>query len=475
MISSRRKSCSACARGKRRCDLGFPECGRCLARRVTCVYAWIHPEEAQELVQSNNLSFWSPQEIRYDNYLDQNGPIETPQSNHRWHEPGESESHADVAALGPLLPLTTTPLTLFPALVPLLNEIIGRGRSISFLTPGPPFQSANTSSTNVGSVLFAPQPSHNTSVPATTLQIATDSPITTDSTFQARTEYAAGVLVQQVKTFAETGQTAFIHHTHVGTSPILRDTLAACSLHVLRNSVNRVLVQSEVTRRVELLVEATETAISLAPSHSYSIMGYALLPAVQALLAQAERDAVPLAKWVGILQRQAQWSRDSSAGDARLDLSGWRDWVQTESIRRTVVFAELLDGVYTFLRFGWDRAGARMAKLSFTGQVVLWEARSAAQWHQAMTQRPRFEVNISSFHDDIEAASPEDLDELGIIIRATYYGIDARLFYDVSSSPGFQTVKTAEFRASVTRSKRIRGHLKILANQWRIIGSLCSH
>lgn len=71
--------------------------------------------------------------------------------------------------------------------------------------------------------------------------------------------------------------------------------------------------------------------------------------------------------------------------------------------------------------------GRHLAKTGavVAGQVVLWEARSAAQWHQAMTQRPRFEVNISSFHDDIEAASPEDLDELGIIIRATYYGIDA--------------------------------------------------
>lgn len=440
MISSRRKSCFACARGKRRCDLGFPECGRCLARRVTCVYAWISPEEAQEVLQSSSPSPWMPQEIRHDHHLDQSGPTETPQWNH--HLPGPGESHAnDDATFGLFLPLTTTPFTLPPALVPLLDEIVGRGRTTSFLTPDLQLQSPDTSYLNAGSVLHAPQPLYNTSIPTTYFQIASDSSITTGSIFQARTEYAVGRLVLQVRALAETGQTAFIHHTHVDASPILRDALAACSLDVMRNSVNVFLIRSEIARRAELLVEATETAISLTPPGSHSTMNLDLLPAVQAMLiyqcmrlfstgdvaqqAQAERDTEPLARWVGILQGRTQWSRDNSAGGTQLALSVWKDWIQAESIRRTVIFAELLDGIYNFFRFGWYRASAKMAKLGFTGQVALWEARSAAEWHQAVGQRPWFEVNISTFHDDIEAALPDDLDELGIVIRASYDGLDA--------------------------------------------------
>jgi hypothetical protein len=312
---------------------------------------------------------------------------------------------------------------------------------MAFFTPELQLQSPEASYLNAGSVLYAPQPSHNIAVPTESSQIASDSSLTTGSIFQARAEYAAGRLFLQVRALAEVGQTAFIHHTHVEASPILREALAACSLDVMRNSANMFLVRSEIKRRVEMLVEATETAISLTPPGSHSTVNLNLLPAVQAMLiyqcmrlfstgdvtqqAQAERDAEPLARWAGILQGQTQWSRENSAGGAPLDLSVWKDWIQAESIRRTVIFADILDSIYNFLRFGWYRASARMAKLGYTGQMALWEARSAAEWHQAAGQKPLFEVRISSFQEDIRAALPDDLDELGIVLRASYDGIDA--------------------------------------------------
>lgn len=36
----RRKSCEACKKAKRRCDLALPSCSRCIHRDVTCVYPW---------------------------------------------------------------------------------------------------------------------------------------------------------------------------------------------------------------------------------------------------------------------------------------------------------------------------------------------------------------------------------------------------------------------------------------------------
>jgi hypothetical protein len=138
---------------------------------------------------------------------------------------------------------------------------------------------------------------------------------------------------------------------------------------------------------------------------------------------QAELDAKSLARWVDILQEQTQWSWDNFSSGTQLD-SVWKDWVQAESIRRTMIFAELLGSIYTFLRFGWYQPSASMAKLGFTGQVVIWEARSPAEWHQARGQKPWVELNISSFHDGIKAAFPDDLDELGIIILVSYDGVD---------------------------------------------------
>ncbi|KAH8780941.1 hypothetical protein F5883DRAFT_685067 [Diaporthe sp. PMI_573] len=436
MISSRRKSCFACARGKRRCDLGFPQCERCLARRVTCAYAWISPEEAQEMVQSVSPGSSMPQEIRHDE-LDQRGPTETPQWNH--HLPGPGESHVnDTAAVGSL---TIPPLTLPPALVPLLDEIIGRGRTLSFLAPDLQSQSSNNSCLNAASVSYAPQPLHNMGISTTPLQIPSNSSINTGSALKARAKYGASRLVLQVTALAETGQTFFIHHSHVDASPILRDTLAVCSLYSMRNSVNSSLIRSEIARRAGLLVEATETAISLTSPNSHSAaMSLDLLPAVQAMLiyqcmrrfspgddaqqAQADLDAKSIARWVGILQGHSHGSCDNSSDGTQPDLSVWKDWVRAESLRRTIIFAELLESVYTLLSFGWYR-GERLDKCCFTGQAALWEARSAAEWNQARWQRLWFEVKVSSFHADIQAALPNDLDELGIIIWVSYDGIEA--------------------------------------------------
>ncbi|KAH7463346.1 hypothetical protein FOMA001_g18036 [Fusarium oxysporum f. sp. matthiolae] len=432
MISSRRKSCAACARGKRRCDLGFPQCGRCLARRVTCVYAWISPQEAQKVVETTNPSLWIPQESPHD-YPDQGGNTETSQSSHDLSGPGECHANNDAT-------FCPAPLTLSPDLVSLIDEIAGRGRTISFLAPGPQLRFLNKSYPNADSRVHGPQPPHNIGIPPAPFQGTSSSSMYTGKIFQARAEYAASRLDRQVRTLAETGQTSFIHHSHVDGSAILRDAFAACSLNMTRNSANESLIRSEIARRAELLIEATETAISLTPPSSHSAMNLDLLPAVQAMLiyqcmrlfstgdiaqqTQAELDAKSLARWVDILQEQTQWRWDNFSSGTQLDLSVWKDWVQAESIRRTMIFAELLDGIYTFLRFGWYQPSARMAKLGFTGQVVIWEARSPAEWHQARGQKPCVELTISSFHDGIKAAFPDDLDELGIIILVSYDGVD---------------------------------------------------
>ncbi|KAF4977583.1 hypothetical protein FDECE_18341, partial [Fusarium decemcellulare] len=281
--------------------------------------------------------------------------------------------------------------------------------------------------------MHAPQPPHNSlGIPPAPSQGASGSSMYTSKVFQARAEYAASRLVHQVRTLAETGQTSFIHHSHIDGSVILRDAFAACSLNMTRNSTNESLIRSEIARRAELLIEATETAISLPPPSSHSAMNLDLLPAVQTMLiyqcmrlfstgdiaqqTQAQLDAKSLGRWVDILQEQTQWSWDNFSSGTQLDPSAWKDWVQAESIRRTVIFAELLDGIYTFLRFGWYQPSARMAKLGFTGQVAMWEARSPAEWHQVRGQKPWVELNLSDFHDGIKAAFPDDLDELGIII-----------------------------------------------------------
>ncbi|SPJ92810.1 uncharacterized protein FTOL_13775 [Fusarium torulosum] len=383
-------------------------------------------------MKTTNPSLWIPQESPHD-YLNQSSTTEIPQSSHDLPELREPHANNNATSY-------PAPIIFSPALVSVIDEITGRGRTISFLAPGPHLPFLDKSYPNAGPDVYTPQPPYNIGIPPAPLQGASGSSMYTGKTFQARAEYAASRLVRQVRALAETGQTSFIHHSHIDGSAILRDAFAACCLNMTRNPANQSLILSDITRRAELLIEATKTAISLTPLSSHSDTNLVLLPAVQAMLiyqcmrlfstgdiaqqTQAELDAKSLARWVDILQEQTQWSWENLSSGTQLDLSVWKDWVQAESIQRTIIFAELLHSIYTFLRFGWYQPSERMARLSFTGQVDIWEARSPAEWLQATERKPWVELNMSSFHDGIKVAFPEDLDELGIIIFASYNGID---------------------------------------------------
>lgn len=432
-MSSRRKSCSACARAKRRCDLGWPHCERCLARRVTCVYAWISPQEAQQVGRTTNPNIWTlPEDECY--WLDQRS------ATNAFHlsqdSPGSREQHAtDLTTSWP------APMIVSPALVPLIDEITGRGGTTSFLGPNTQLQCLDELYRNTSPDTQMPRRAYNIAIPPGPVQEASGSSYNTHKTFQARAEYAAIRLACQVKALAETGQTSFIHHSQINDSAILRDAFAVCALNAARNPANESLILSEIARRAELLVKATETVISLTAPGSHSTTNLDILPAVQAMLiyqcirlflardisqqTNADLDAQLLARWVGILHEQSQRSCVDPSNGAPVGSSVWKDWVREESIQRTMTFAELLDSIYIFLTYSWYQPSSRMFSLCFTGQVAIWEARSPAEWHQAQAQRPWIELHISSFENDMKAALPEDVDELGIILLACYGGVDA--------------------------------------------------
>jgi len=259
------------------------------------------------------------------------------------------------------------------------------------------------------------------------LSIQPEGAVLSSSRFQARTEYVARRIAAQSIALAQTGQTTFIHHSQVGTSAVLQDALAGSCLHAMRNPANAEIVKNEISRRAALLIQAVERLLG----HSQTI-GLDLLPPVQALLiyqairlfstiditqqAQAERDATYLASWATRLREEIQPFNIPK---------GWTNWVRQESLRRTVLFVEVITGVYTFLKHGWDTGEQTIDNLSFTAQAALWEARSAAEWELAWTKYPRLEATISTFGRDTKVAKPDDFDELGIIFRATFTGLEA--------------------------------------------------
>ncbi|KAI1069402.1 hypothetical protein LB507_008630 [Fusarium sp. FIESC RH6] len=295
----------------------------------------------------------------------------------------------------------TIPQPLSPAMAALLDGLIDTGEaalSLSFgRPPGPP------------------------------LSLQPEGAIPSSGRFQARTEYVGRRIAAQGIALAQTGHTAFIHHSQVAASPVLQDALAGSSLHAMRNPANADIVKREVARRAALLIQAVERLLVYSPTVRLDI-----LPPVQALpiyqsirlfstidisqQAQAERDATYLSSWAAKLRdelRPFTTPRD------------WTDWVRQESVRRTVLFVEVITGVYRFLKLGWDTGEREIDNLCFTAQAALWEARSKVEWEMAWTKYPRLEATMSTFRRDTKAGKADDFEEMGIIFRATFTGLEA--------------------------------------------------
>ncbi|KAM0255806.1 hypothetical protein ACHAQJ_005393 [Trichoderma viride] len=258
-----------------------------------------------------------------------------------------------------------------------------------------------------------------------------DAPLTAGSMFQSRTEYAASRLATQPQMLAMMGQNCFIHHTQVASSEVLQEALAASALHCMRNTANASLVRGEVAKRVVRLIGSIRHAITSA-SDVGAGRGLDLLPVLQALVVyqcirffsrddvsermRAERDeAIVQSLLAALYPRIRSFSKS---------VDNWASWIYYESMRRTVLTAEILSGTYTFLKQGWDQAEARTLQLKFTAQVALWEAKTVVEWDAMWARGPKLEVTMRSWIEDTREALPEDMDDLGMVLWALHHGLD---------------------------------------------------
>ncbi|KAJ3539959.1 hypothetical protein NM208_g5275 [Fusarium decemcellulare] len=255
-------------------------------------------------------------------------------------------------------------------------------------------------------------------------------PVSQGSVLQARAEYAAHRLANQSLAFVQFGQTAFIHHTQIEASEFLQDALAASALNAMRNATNAAIVRSEINRRVDRLCYSLCIKLNAISTNALGDRED-LLPVLQSMLIyqcirlfsdneisqrmRAERDEEVLRALVSNLV----FSVKSFSEDGR-----WVSWIKEESLRRTMLVAELLIGVYSFLRQGWDQAEVRLSRLGFTAQASLWEAKSLGQWEEMWRCGPRYQVHLVSLEKDMAAARPENLEELGMLICGTYLGLE---------------------------------------------------
>lgn len=381
MSSSRQKSCLGCVRSKRKCDQGFPKCRRCLARRIDCEYTGRVPATEADALAKLAAEDLAPSNMRLQ-----------------------------------LSPATAEHLT------PYIDD--------PFLQLGnDPFSLANLQEIGLLSPAIVEDPMN---------EDEDAEYINTGVQYQARVEFAAKRLASAPKSFAEKAQTMFIHRRlfKERSPPDLQDALSACALYCMKNSVNEGLVFANLEQKAQRLMANTNPFLCSTSE---------LLAAVQALLiyqtirlfdgdirqrAQAEADEAAIMELMEHLKTHMQQlvpSLPPSAGalsSAQATVPGWHDWLFEESIRRTVFSAYIIKGVYEFLKFGYDKVSGKMYRLCFTAQTALWDAQSEHGWRTAYRERERLEVRMGTWDEDMVKATPDDLDEMGVIVMATYWGME---------------------------------------------------
>jgi hypothetical protein len=264
-----------------------------------------------------------------------------------------------------------------------------------------------------------------------------DSRMISGAWYQPVADFVAKRIAQIPRSFAEKAQTIFIHRCVLQTqnSQTLQDALSMCALYCMRTSDNQKVLYGILEDRVKQL---TITMNVLRVSRSE------LLVRVQALLlyqiirlfdgdirlrTEAEADEITLLSWTSELKSRMQTIEPSSSSLANALYtvaavpSNWLHWLFEESVRRTVFTVTMVKALYDFLKHGFDEVSED--RLCFTAQAALWNAQSEYSWRTAWHKHERLEVRSSNWTHDIEKATPNDLEELGVLTMVSIWGLES--------------------------------------------------
>ena len=387
MAPPRRKSCLNCVKGKRRCDAVVPQCQRCASKGLVCHYLGA----GQSAPVSDPMSHFSP-------------------------EDRDSNSTAPGFLIDDSFEMmNSTDLNSGMGLLPFIPE-----QDLDWSE----LQNMDDMEGYVNTVPGAIEPD--------------DDYVTTGAIYQSRVLFASEQFKTYPGMFYRRGQTPFIHRhmydEHIPT--VIYDALSSCALYCGKNKDNESLVFGDISRKVRQLIGGMQPAFFSPVDHLASVQALLLYQIIRLLdgdvrqRADAESDEAVLISWNEQLQGRSQppslssQLEISSESQGPMTTSSWQDWILSESIRRTVLTSYMLQGVYSFLKLGHDKVYGKVNKLSFTAQSALWNAPSEFYWREALKNRDHLEVTIGQCGDAINSAQPTDFEELGVMILASYKGMD---------------------------------------------------
>ncbi|KAJ4990472.1 hypothetical protein SVAN01_04134 [Stagonosporopsis vannaccii] len=392
--ATRRKSCAACVKSKRRCDLEYPFCRRCLVKGLDCSYPTSPPRDRIAAVVGRTPAVQS-----------------SPDLSPRTASAGVVDSAADYL---PFNGANTDPL--------------GNDRlPFSYSSSG---DSSSSSPDSWQDELAVSAPVLQDRVPFEEPQLGrTLWPQVTVPNYlnDAQVQYVTRALRSFVSSMAYTGSTPFLHqHLWKRYQPdSYQDCVALSALYLCKTSANSSLITSSID---------TKMARLKASSASWSLMEH--LAAVQTLIiyqiirlfdpslneqAQAQKHNRLLETWAALL-----WKR--SFNEPTMLANCYETWVFNESLRRTVMISVFVRCATSIVfRDGLADQVPVLARIPFTKDLQAW-ATDPEEWNSIVLPELLEEDGLTAYGDFADKWTHQDeletLDPFGKLLLAACRGAD---------------------------------------------------
>jgi len=399
--STRKKSCFACVKAKRRCDLGFPYCKRCFVKGLDCKYPNATPRET-----NSQRSGTATGEV----VLRQTTP--------------------DIS-----LPVdTTTDLTFIDTNISDFNIDFFLGLSSSSSS------SSSTSPENIPQDLYFQDDWSIDIQPPVHDEWSVDMPpLLPPAIFTAQTQtylnrdqvsYVIAGLLAFPASMAYAGVTPFIHkNLYDAHEPeAYQDCVALCALYMTKTARNRSILSNSIGRKISLLTSASTTWTLI--EHLAAVQALLIYQVIRlfdpdlSLHSAAEKDNAVLELWSAHLwKRFFNETQSFNTPHAR--------YVFHESLRRTVLMS-------VFVRCGWGslmKGGLAehvpvLGRLPIARDLGAWK-RGAEEWGVGMLEEEVVAYGEWSEGWGADGRGIEELDSFGRMLLGACRGReDPRLLGD---------------------------------------------
>ncbi|EWG55442.1 hypothetical protein FVEG_17525 [Fusarium verticillioides 7600] len=383
---ARRKSCQACKKARRRCDLARPTCQRCAQRNIHCHYPYAPPlRESASCIQ-------------------------------------------------PVIPVSEIDASLMPSCLGMLDSIFEP--TVDFTDQL--FQGSldcDTSNWSTPGLSTAAQNALNRS------QLVTIPQVTRAIT--SRLQFAMDAILKGPSQMISENQTPWCH-SHLyddGMPKSMQHAVSSAALHAAKNHLNARVIRDNVESRAQELLASdppTTSMETLAYAHAlfiYQILrlldndtrSYAIYEATMPHLEEASNALIP---HIAIDEEASQSSDLIPLFPAAAGQAFWTNWIFQESAKRTLGMINFFMLTYYFMK---GESGNRCCQnkniavnRSVTMSAHLWNAQDAVDFALAWRDKKHFTINVSApnfLETILQDAQKDDIDVFGKICLTSLMGL----------------------------------------------------